>query len=137
MEGKNSPEYLEAMKKEVARLVAQHTWVSVPRSFATQMLKSTLAFKLKRLPDGTPYHFKARFCVRGNIQGEGIDYSETYLPVLQWSTTGLTLALVLQNDWHTCQVDNTNTIAQAEISDDVFVEPPCLYAPKSGKDLLF
>ena len=136
LKGENSEEYLSAMKKEVAALVAQRTWITVPRSQAPKVLKSTWAFKLKRLPDGTPYRFKARFCVRGDMQTEGVDYFETYSPVVQWSTTRLLLSLVLQNQWHTKQVDYTNAFAQAELEDDVYVEPPQLFGPKSGKDLV-
>ena len=44
------------------------------------------AFKLKRFPDGKVKKFKARFCAQGNQQLEGIDFFETYAPVVQWTT---------------------------------------------------
>ena len=65
------------------------------------ILKSTSAFKLKRLSDGTPLKYKARFCVRGDLQTEGVDYFETYALVVQWSTIRLLLTLILSNDWAT------------------------------------
>ena len=38
------------------------------------------------LPDGSPLKFKARYCVHaGDLQTEGVDYFEMYLPVVQWS----------------------------------------------------
>ena len=46
------------------------------------ILKGTWAFKLKRRPDGTPFKLKARYCVRGDLQREGVDYFETYAPVV-------------------------------------------------------
>jgi hypothetical protein len=49
-------------------------------------LPSTWAFKIKLYPDGWVKKFKARFCARGNKQKEGIDYFETWAPVVQWLT---------------------------------------------------
>jgi hypothetical protein len=45
------------------------------------------------------------------------------------------LTMVLQNGWATKQVDYTNAFAQAEMKETVYIEPPKLVAPKSGKDL--
>jgi len=136
--GDFSKQYIEAMKKEVSALILQNTWITVPRSKADNVIKSTWAFKLKRLPDGTPSKFKARICVRGDLLKEGIDYFETYAPVVAWSTIRILLTLVLQEGWTTCQVDYDydNAFAQAELSETVFVEPPKLFGPKSGKDLV-
>jgi hypothetical protein len=50
------------------------------------VLPSTWAFKIKPYPDGRVKKFKARFCARGKKQKEGIDYFETWAPVVQWST---------------------------------------------------
>jgi len=65
--------FLEAMKKEISSLIMQKTWKTVPRSEENNVIKSTWAFKPKRLPDGIPSKFKARFCVRGDLQKEGVN----------------------------------------------------------------
>jgi hypothetical protein len=101
------------MKKEIQTLIAQKTWKTVPRSEAKRVIKSTWVFKLKRLPDGSASKFKARYCVRGDMQQEGVDYFETYAPVVQWSTIRMILTLVLREGWSTRQVDYTNAFAQA------------------------
>jgi hypothetical protein len=76
MNGPDSVEYLKAMKLEVDTLVGQRTWECVPRKKGMNVLKGTWAFKLKRLPDGTAYRHKARFCARGDLQKEGIEFFE-------------------------------------------------------------
>ena len=84
-----------AMIKEIKTLVEIKAWKAVDRSsvpFNHPILKGTWAFKLKRLPDGSPSKFKARYCVRGDLQREGIDFFETYAPVaVQWTTVRLIL----------------------------------------------
>ena len=135
MNGPNANEYIKAMQLEIHSLVAQNTWVSVPRpSKKHNVLKGTWAFKLKRLPDGTAYRFKARFCARGDLHREGIDFFETYAPVVQWSTIRLLLSTVLTEGWTTRQVDYTNAFAQAELKEEVYVEYPKMFGPKSGPD---
>jgi hypothetical protein len=47
---------------------------------------STWAFKIKWYPDRRVKKFKACFCARGDGQKEGIDYFETWAPVVMWST---------------------------------------------------
>jgi hypothetical protein len=66
------------------------------------------------------------------MQTEGVDFFETYAPVVQWSTIRLLLSTVLTEGWTTQQVDYTNAFAQAELHEEVYVECPRLFAPKSG-----
>ena len=132
MTGAHSTEYQDAMCKEIKQLILQNTWKPVNRSDLPKtsdgkyrkVLKGTWAFKLKRLPDGSPLKFKARYCVRGDLQTEGVDYFETYAPVVQWSTVRLLLTMVLSKDWVTKQVDYTNAFAQATLEEDMYIESP-------------
>ena len=132
MNGPEADEYIKAMKLEIDTLVAQRTWDPVPREKNMNVLKGTWAFKLKRLPDGTAYRYKARFCARGDLQKEGVDFFETYAPVVQWSTIRLLLTTVLTEGWVTRQVDYTNAFVQAELKEEVYVDYPRMFGPKSG-----
>ena len=58
------------------------------------------------------------------MQKEGVDYSETYAPVVQWSTIQLVLSMILSKGWITKQVDYTNAFAQAEINEEVYIDHP-------------
>jgi hypothetical protein len=120
----------------VKGLLTQNTWKTVPRPTTTKVIKSTWVFKLKRLPDGTPSKLMARFCIRGDLQTEGVDYFETYAPVVQWSTIHMVLALVIREGWATRQVDYINAFAQAEMAETVHIEPTRIFEPRRGKDLV-
>jgi len=79
MKGDDAEEYIKAMKLEIATLVQHKTWTAVPRTAGMNVLKGTWALKLKRLPDGTPYRYKARYCVRGDMQQhQGTRYFVVY-----------------------------------------------------------
>jgi hypothetical protein len=51
------------------------------------------------------------------MQIEGVDFFETYAPVVQWSTIRLLFSTVLMEGWTTCQVDYTNVFAQPELKE--------------------
>ena len=130
-------EWEKAMVEEVKGILKQKTWVSVDRKKVPPnktVLPGTWAFKLKRLPDGSPLKYKARYCVRGDKQVEGVDYFETYAPVVQWSTIHLILTMVLANGWTTKQVDYTNAFKQAKLDEEVYIEPPKGFMRKDRKD---
>mmetsp|Transcript_19449 Transcript_19449/g.18681 ORF Transcript_19449/g.18681 Transcript_19449/m.18681 type:complete len:145 (-) Transcript_19449:20-454(-) len=118
-----------------------NTWKLVSRSYISKtqnggkrkVLDGTWAFKMKRLSDGSPLKFKARFCSRGDQQTGGVDYFETFAPVVQWSTIRLLLTLTVANNRATRQVDYTNAFAQAKINDEVYVEPPKGFSLRKDK----
>jgi hypothetical protein len=72
-------------------------WEYVKRMPDMNVLPSTWAFKIKCYPDGRVQKFKARFCARGDRQKEGIDYFETWAPVIQWSTVHIVMILAISS----------------------------------------
>jgi len=141
MNGDAADAYMAAMVKEIKQLEKQKTWIRVDRDSIPvdpstgkprRVLRGTWAFKLKRLPDGSPLKYKARYCVRGDLQTEGVDFFETYAPVVQWSSVRLALTMILSHGWHTRQVDYTNAFAQATLKEEVYIEPPRGFGCKDG-----
>ena len=68
-------------------------WNVVERVAGMNILPGTWVFKRKRYPDGKVKKFKARFCARGDQQKEGIDFTETYALVVQWTTVRMMLII--------------------------------------------
>lgn len=117
---------LEAWKtaaaKEIAQLEARNTWTEVPTTqAATKILPGTWVFRIKRSPDGTILKYKARYCVRGDLQGFVPD---TYAPVVSWTTIRLFLACTFQKKWVTATIDFSNAFIQAPLPDPVWIHAP-------------
>ena len=85
------------MRKEVEQLEERETWKVVPHPKYAKMIPGTWAFRAKRFPHGQLRKLKARFCVRGDKQEAGVDYFETYAPVVSWTTIRMmtTLSIVM------------------------------------------
>ena len=84
--GPYADKFYEGMVTELQTLEEIGAWIKVARTRTMNVLKSTWAFKIKRFPNGLVRKFKARFCVRGDMQIEGVDFDETYAPVINWIT---------------------------------------------------
>ena len=96
MSGDHAEHYIEAMGIEVDALTKRETWELVPRSSIrdSSVIPGTWAFRCKRRPDGSFRKFKARYCVRGDIEKrQATEVADTYSPVVQWGTVRLMLVL--------------------------------------------
>jgi hypothetical protein len=67
---------------------------------------------------------KARFFARGFEQIEGIDFDETFAPVVNWTTVRFLLMMSILLGLETKQVDYVTAFVQADIGTTVFVEMP-------------
>ena len=66
----------------------------------------------------------------------GVDYEESFSPVVQWSTVRLLLILSIVHGLHTRQVDYVNAFAQSELTADreIFMELPQGYTHMNHVD---
>ena len=83
-----------------------------------------MAFKIKRFTDGLIKKFKARFCVSGDQQIEGINFFKTYAPVVQWTTVRLMLILEVLLDLKSKQGNITAAFLHVDLGEgeDVYVK---------------
>jgi Reverse transcriptase (RNA-dependent DNA polymerase) len=93
MNGPNREGFWDACQTEFDTLKGMDTWDVVNRESWMNVLPSTWAFKIKRFPNGLVKKLKARFCARGDKQIEGVDFFDTFAPVVSWTTVRLMLIL--------------------------------------------
>jgi hypothetical protein len=126
MNGPFSDSFWDACYTELETLEAMEAWDVVDRPEDANVIASIWAFKIKRFPDGLIKKFKARFCARGDQQIEGIDFFETYAPVVQWTTIRLMLILEVLLDLKSKQGDVTAAFLHAELKENekIYVEMP-------------
>jgi hypothetical protein len=135
MKGPFAEEYWRAAEVEVETLERIKAWTVVEREDGMNVLPGTWAFKLKRYPDGKVKKFKARFCARGDRQKEGIDFTETYAPVAQWTTVRMMLILECLLGLKSKQGDISCAFLHAELgpTERIYVEMPRGFKQYDGK----
>jgi hypothetical protein len=127
MNSPDSDKWWEACEIEMDTLENDlKAWKLVPREEGMNVLPCTWAFKLKRYPDGTVKKFKARLCVRGDCQEEGVDFWETWSPVVQWSTVRTMMMLSTKLGLQSAQADITGAFVHADLEpgEKIYVHQP-------------
>jgi Reverse transcriptase (RNA-dependent DNA polymerase) len=121
-------QFRKAMVDEVAAHTDNDHWEIIPRSLVpkgTKVLPAVWAMRRKRrLATGEPYKWKARLNVHGGKQEHGVNYWETYAPVIAWDTIRLFLVLAILNKWHTRQIDFVLAYPQADIECPIYMDIP-------------
>ena len=107
--------FIEAMKKEITTLINMDTWTVVKKQPWMKVTPLTWVLRIKRTAGGLISKLKARICVRGDLEVEGVDYFETYAPTAKWTTIRFMLVMAAAYDLCTCQIDYTSPFVQAEI----------------------
>jgi hypothetical protein len=126
MNGLENNGYWKAMELEIQTLLGKNAWVVLEREDNMNILASTLAFKCKRFPDRLVRKLKARFCVQGDCQIDGVKVLDTYALVVSWTTVQLLLILLVVLGLASKQVDYTAAFVQAKLAEDerVYIEMP-------------
>jgi len=137
MNSADADKWWEAMSAEMETLeVDLNAWKLVKREPWMKVLPCTWEFHIKRFPDGLVKKFKAHFCIRGDCQTEGVDFFETWSPVVQWSTVRTMTVLSTKLGLCTAQADITAAFVHAELNpnEHIFVHQSAGF--QHGHDLV-
>eukprot|EP00956_Cyclotella_meneghiniana_P011735 scaffold16518_cov36-Cyclotella_meneghiniana.AAC.2 len=80
---------------------------------------------------GLSWCAKARFCVRGDRQIEGVNFFETWSPVVQWTTVWSMLSLASKLGLKSAQADITAAFVHAPLDpgEEIYVKQPKGHEP--------
>ncbi|KAM1296793.1 hypothetical protein ACFX2I_023596 [Malus domestica] len=123
-------EWREAMVQEFNALQRCGTWSLVPYSSQMNVLPNKWVFKIKRRADGTIERHKARLVANGFHQKAGVDYTETFSPVVKHSTIRLVLSLAVSKKWPVRQLDVQNAFLHGYLHEHVYMKQPSGFIDK-------
>ena len=82
---------------------------------------SIWSFKRKRYSDGRIMKYKARICAHGRQQSYGINYWETYSPLVNRISVRLLLTICQLHNLNSESIDFVSAFPQAELDVDIYM----------------
>lgn len=119
-----SPIWRQAMSDEFDALLRQDTWELTPLPLSKSAIGCKWVYRVKRNPDGSIARHKARLVAKGYHQQEGIDFKETFSPVVKKPTVRIIFSLAAQFGWSLRQLDVKNAFLHGELSEEVYMQQP-------------
>ena len=83
------------MSEEFDAHVRNGTWELAPLNSVQNIVGCKWIFRIKRIPDGSMDRYKAWLVAKGFHQRPGLDYHDTFSPVVKPTTVRLVLSLSL------------------------------------------
>lgn len=120
----NSKEWKDAVSSEFISLLKNKTWNICDRPTDREVIGSKLVFKEKLKPDGTLERRKARLVAKGYSQQPGIDYEDTFAPVIRLSTLRMLMALSMEMEMKIHQMDIQTAYLNGELDKSLYMEIP-------------
>lgn len=102
------------MTKELDTLAANNTWSLVDHPTNKKAIGCKWVFNTKLKADGTLEHYKARLVAKGYNQRYGIDFEETFSPVVKMKTIRCMLVVAAHHHWPMYQLDVNNTFLHGD-----------------------
>jgi hypothetical protein len=128
--------FIEAHQPEIEGLTDINTIEFIPKINlppTTRYLDLIWTYRRKRRPGGTLKKYKARPRVNGSIQIQGIDYTESFPSIAQWSIISMVKTLATMHNLKEKKIDFTQAFPQAKLKEDIYLRFPAGFKHKKEK----
>ncbi|KAJ3531725.1 hypothetical protein NM688_g7534 [Phlebia brevispora] len=119
-----SVQWQEAILTEMQMLQKLGVYKEVPRPSDRRVVSSTWAFRQKCGPLGKIEKYKARLCAKGYTQVQGLDYNETFAPVVKFDSIRVLLAIAAKYNLEIHQMDVKSAFLNADLEEEIYMECP-------------
>ncbi|KAL0297953.1 UNVERIFIED_CONTAM: Retrovirus-related Pol polyprotein from transposon TNT 1-94 [Sesamum angustifolium] len=111
----NANEWITAMKEEMSSMAKNNVWELVDLPTGRKTIGNKWVLKVKRKANGSIDKFKARLVAKGYTKKEGIDYEETFSPVVSHCR---------HLDLELFQMDVKTTFLNGELDEEIYMDQP-------------
>ena len=118
------PRRVTAMNAEHQALMKNKTWRLMPPPKGKNIIGCKWVYKIKRRADGSVDRYKARLVAKGYKQRYGIDYEDTFSPVVKAATIRIILSVAMSRGWSLRQLDVQNAFLHGVLEEEVYMHQP-------------
>lgn len=117
-------EWINAINEELTSIYANNVWHAISNIPENARIMSTKWLFRIKWAQGVIERFKARLCVRGFEQIEGIDYHDIFAPVIRLTSLRILLAIAAYDDLELEQIDIKTAFQYALLDEDIYIYAP-------------
>ncbi|XRB22001.1 retrovirus-related Pol polyprotein [Pseudoscourfieldia marina] len=122
---KDHERWILAIDSELNSHQLNGTWIVIDNDGTVKnLIGCKWVFKIKLNSDGSIARYKARLVAQGFSQIHGVDYSETYAPVVQYQTLRTLLAIYSARGFYFGQIDVETAYLYALVQELIYMRPP-------------
>jgi histone deacetylase 1/2 len=118
------PKWKHAMQEEINALNKNGTWHLVPYKKGMNIIDCKWVWKIKRKANGSIDRYKGRLVAKGYKQRYGLDYEDTFSPVVKIATIRLVLSVAVSRGWCLRQLDVQNAFLHGVLEEEVYMRQP-------------
>uniref|UniRef100_A0A2N9FS65 Integrase catalytic domain-containing protein n=1 Tax=Fagus sylvatica TaxID=28930 RepID=A0A2N9FS65_FAGSY len=123
-------EWMTAMQEEMSSMDKNNVWELVDLPPGRKTIGNKWVLKVKRKADGSIDRYKARLVAKGYTQREGIDYEDTFSPVVRFASIRLILSIVAKQDLELFQMDVKTAFLNGELDEEIYMAQPAGFEAK-------
>lgn len=126
--------WIEVMRDEYDSLMTNKTWILVEKPNNQKVIDNQRwVYNVKWNPDASIERYKARLIGLGFTQVYGMDYEETFSPVVRYTSIRTILAIVAQNKYMVKQFDVKTAFLYGELEENVYMKQPIGFEDDTGR----
>ena len=126
-------EWHEAMNSEISSLNENDTWTLEYLPEGHKAIPCKWVYKIKQNPDGSIDKYKARLVIKGCSQRKGIDYGETFSPVVRTSSIRAVISVAASQKMVLAQFDVSTAFLYGELEEEIYMCQPEGFSDGSGR----
>lgn len=125
-------QWSQALLEEMSSLNQNQVWELVQPLKDKSIIKNRWVYKIKKDTNIRIIRYKARLVAKGNNQKEGIDYTETFSPVVRFASIRVILTMDANKNLILKQFDIT-AFLHGEIKEEIYTEQPKGFEDGTGR----
>lgn len=119
------------MAAEIEAMQQTKTWSVIPLPLDKHSIGCKWVYKVKYHSDGSIERYKACLVAKGYTEQEGLDFLDTFSPVVKMVTVKVLLALAAINYWSLVQLDVNNAFLNGDLFEEVYMDLLLGYKPQN------
>jgi hypothetical protein len=122
MNSKEAGSWKQAMDKEMYSILQHDTWEEAELPLRRKALGCRWVFTKKYDKDGNVIRYKARLVVKGYDQRQGVDFVETFSPVVKFKSIRILAALAAKSSMKMFQDDAPTAFLKGDLKETVYMK---------------